>query len=641
MRCHLIIYGQLIMHIYQARLLLVVFLILLPFANGSIAAQSNEGKTALRNVMKGHGSPYLRLHQNDPVAWQSWGADVTQRARTENKMMFISIGYFSCHWCHVMQRESFSDQAVAKTLNEHFIPVKVDRELNPALDAYLIEFVQRTRGTAGWPLNVIVSSEGYPIIGITYLPKDRFSKMLAQVTNLWGENQDFIKQTARQAAEQLRTEKTLKRAELKKGMEKRYSASFAQQTMGIVDELSGGFGDQSKFPMAPQLDGLLSVYERQPSESIGQFIQLTLDQMATQGLRDHIGGGFYRYTVDPTWQTPHFEKMLYDNASLSLVYMRAGKLFNRRDYQAVARETLNFLIREFKTSEGALIASLSAVDDKDVEGGYYLWEETTLKGLLNEAEYDVVHALWGMENKPSFEAGYLPKQTNSPDAVADKLGISVDQVMQTLGQAQQKLLEVRKNRVVPRDTKQLAAWNGLALQAFVEGARQENSDKFKDAAKGIRDYLVNVLWDGKILRRAVSNSDSLGKETLEDYVFSANALWQWYQLTGNKKDLQLVNQWVSIAWQRFYDNTGWRLSDESLLPQNFGEDIVKDAPLPSPSAVLVQLSIELIRQNKSAFKQSKQLEAKVQDALSIGFDKLDSNPFYYTSQIEALASYFK
>lgn len=629
------------MHFYQTKLLLIAFLTILPVLNSSIAAQNNDGKTPLRNVMKGHGSPYLRLHQNDPVAWQSWGAEVTRRAKVENKMIFISIGYFSCHWCHVMQRESFSDQAVAKALNKHFIPVKVDRELNPALDAYLIEFVQRTRGTAGWPLNVIVSSEGYPIIGITYLPKDRFRKMLAQVTKLWGENQDFIKQTARQAAEQLRTEKTLKRVDLKRGMEKRYSASFAQQAIGIIDELSGGFGDQSKFPMAPQLDGLLSVYERMPNESIGEYIQLTLDQMATQGLRDHIGGGFFRYTVDPTWQTPHFEKMLYDNASLSLIYMRAAQLFNRRDYAAVARETLNFLNREFKTRDGALIASLSAVDDKDVEGGYYLWEETTLRGLLNEAEYDVVHLLWGMENKASFEAGYLPKQTNSPDAVADNLGIPVDQVMQTLAKAQQKLFKVRKSRVVPRDTKQLAAWNGLALQAFVAGARQEKGSKFKDAAKDIRDYLVNVLWDGKILRRAINNKGSLGKETLEDYVFSAQGLWQWYQLTGDKKDLQLVEQWVTIAWQRFYDNTGWRLSDGSLLPQNFGEDIIKDAPLPSPSAALVQLSIELIRQNKSSFKQSKQLDAQVQDALSIGFDKLDSNPFYYTSQIEALVSYFK
>lgn len=629
------------MHFYQTKLLLIAFLTILPVLNSSIAAQNNDGKTPLRNLMKGHGSPYLRLHQNDPVAWQSWGAEVTRRAKVENKMIFISIGYFSCHWCHVMQRESFSDQAVAKALNKHFIPVKVDRELNPALDAYLIEFVQRTRGTAGWPLNVIVSSEGYPIIGITYLPKDRFRKMLAQVTKLWGENQDFIKQTARQAAEQLRTEKTLKRVDLKRGMEKRYSASFAQQAIGIIDELSGGFGDQSKFPMAPQLDGLLSVYERMPNESIGEYIQLTLDQMATQGLRDHIGGGFFRYTVDPTWQTPHFEKMLYDNASLSLIYMRAAQLFNRRDYAAVARETLNFLNREFKTRDGALIASLSAVDDKDVEGGYYLWEETTLRGLLNEAEYDVVHLLWGMENKASFEAGYLPKQTNSPDAVADNLGIPVDQVMQTLAKAQQKLFKVRKSRVVPRDTKQLAAWNGLALQAFVAGARQEKGSKFKDAAKDIRDYLVNVLWDGKILRRAINNKGSLGKETLEDYVFSAQGLWQWYQLTGDKKDLQLVEQWVTIAWQRFYDNTGWRLSDGSLLPQNFGEDIIKDAPLPSPSAALVQLSIELIRQNKSSFKQSKQLDAQVQDALSIGFDKLDSNPFYYTSQIEALVSYFK
>lgn len=626
-------------------------LILLLFWTGDVlstdsrvSAKNGDAITrlgTLRNEMKGHGSPYLQLHQNDPVAWQEWGPKVMQRAKAENKMMFISIGYFSCHWCHVMQRESFSDSAIAKKLNEHFIPVKVDRELNPALDAYLIEFVQRTRGSAGWPLNVIVSSEGYPIIGITYLPRDRLSQMLTQVTELWGENQDFIKQTARQAAEQLHQEKKLKHAELKKGLEIRYANSFAQQSMDNVDELSGGFGDQSKFPMVPQLNGLLSVYERQPDDSISHFLQLTLNQMATQGLRDHIGGGFFRYTVDPTWQTPHFEKMLYDNASLSLLYMRAAKIFNRRDYLAVARETLNFLEREFKTGDGAFIASLSAVDDKNVEGGYYLWEDTTLKGLLTDTEYDVVYQLWKMEDKAAFEAGYLPRQAKSPDAVANSLGISVEQVMKTLGGAQQKLFKVRKNRNVPRDTKQLAAWNGLALQAFVKGSDMEDGDKYKSTARGVRDYLVNVLWDGKTLRRAVAGKGELGKESLEDYVFAAQGLWQWYLLAGNQKDFQLVTQWVSIAWQRFYDNTGWHLSDNALLPQNFGEDIVKDAPLPSASAALIQLSIDLIKHKELSAKQRNQLRARVKDALSIGFDKLDSNPFYFTSQIEALGHYFR
>jgi len=616
------------------------------FLSASSAATAKNGESldrrgSLTNVMKEHASPYLRLHQNDPVAWQEWSPDVPWRARAENKMMFISIGYFSCHWCHVMQRESFSDPAIARILNEHFIPVKVDRELNPALDAYLIEFVQRTRGSAGWPLNVVVSSEGYPIIGITYLPKDRLSQMLAQVSQLWKENQSFVRQTARQAAEQLHQEKKLKRVDLKKGLEVRYANSFKQQSMSIADELSGGFGDQSKFPMVPQLNGLLSVYEREADESVGHFIQLTLDQMATQGLRDHIGGGFFRYTVDPSWQTPHFEKMLYDNASLALLYMRAGKVFNRKDYLAVARETLNFLDREFKTGDGAFIASLSAVDDKNVEGGYYLWEELTLKGLLTESEYDVVYQLWKMEDKSSFEAGYLPRQASSPDMVAGKLGINVDQVMKTLGSAQLKLFKVRAKRVVPRDTKQLAAWNGLALQAFIKGAELENSDRYKNIAKGVRDYLVHVLWDGKVLRRAISDKGGLGKEALEDYAFAAQGLWHWYLLTGNSSDLQLVKQWVDIAWKRFYDNTGWHLSDEALLPQNFGEDIIKDAPLPSASAALLQLTHALQQHDSQKSEKIGGLDSRLRDALSIGFDKLDSNPFYYASQIDALYAFFK
>jgi hypothetical protein len=333
--------------------------------------------------------------------------------------------------------------------------------------------------------------------------------------------------------------------------------------------------------------------------------------------------------------------MLYDNAGLSLLYMKAAKILKRKDYEAVARETLNFMARELKTKDGALISSLSAVDDKNVEGGYYLWEEATLKGLLTEQEYDIVYQLWNMETKSAFEAGYLPRQVNSPDSVAARLGLSVDKVMQVLGNAQTKLLKVRKNRTVPRDTKQLAAWNGLALQAFVQGSQIERGEKFKAIAQGIRDYIVDVLWDGKTLRRAITEKGSMGNETLEDYTYAAQGLWQWYQLTGNKKDLELAKQWVDIAWQRFYDNTGWHLSDTSLLPQNFGEAIIKDAPLPSPSAALIQLSLQFIKHDKPSSKQAQLLKTKVQESLSIGFDNIDAGPFYYPSQIEGLVGYFQ
>jgi len=587
----------------------------------------------LGNTLRGHGSPYLRLHEKDPVAWQQWGPHSVALAKQNNKMMFVSIGYFSCHWCHVMQRESFRDESIAELLNNNFIPVKVDRELDPGLDAYLIDFVQRTRGSAGWPLNVIITPEGYPIVGITYLPKAEFSTVLRQMTQLWQTDPLALKQLALQAAEQIRSDKPLQTFALTKNTGSELAARFLQEAMAIADELSGGFGDKSKFPMTPQLNVLLNEYERKPAPNLKAFLELTLDHMATQGLRDHIGGGFYRYTINPTWETPHFEKMLYDNAQLALLYIRAAPLLNRADYAGVGRETLNFMLRELKTVDGAFISSLSAVDNANVEGGYYLWQEAMLKKLLSQPEYDTVYWLWNMSSKPELEAGYLPRHAVPPDEVAKKLNRPIDEVLQLIASAQWKLHQARQQRSIPRDDKQLAGWNGLALQALVAGARQEPSAKYKEAAGQLRDYLVRVLWDGDKLLRA-KKQVSLGDGTLEDYAFAAMGLWQWYLLSGDEKDLQLVKRWVDLAWQLFYDKNGWRLTSRSLLPLSYGEPVIRDAPLPSASSVLIDLSLQLAQRDNN-----KLLQAKAAEALSIGHAQLTQSPFNYPSQIDLLVRY--
>jgi uncharacterized protein YyaL (SSP411 family) len=594
-----------------------------------------SGDSQLGNTMQGHGSPYLRLHENDPVAWQQWGPKTVELAKQKNKMLFVSIGYFSCHWCHVMQRESFSDQSIARLLNGNFIPVKVDRELNPALDAYLIDFVQRTRGSAGWPLNVIITPDGYPIVGITYLPKAQFSTVLQQMMQLWQTDPAALQQLARQAAAQLREGKQLTSSELSNSKSKQLAAQFVDQSMGIADDMSGGFGEKSKFPMTPQLNLLLSEYERSPQPALKAFLEITLDHMATQGLRDHIGGGFYRYTIDPTWQTPHFEKMLYDNAQLALLYMRAAKTLQRADYAGIGRETLNFMLRELQGPDGAFISSLSAVDTANIEGGYYLWQEDQLKALLTEQEFEAVALLWNMSSKPELEAGYLPRHVKSPDQVAKLLGRKDDEVLQLIASAQWKLFQARQQRSIPRDDKQLAAWNGLALQALVAGARQEQNAKYKEAARQLRDYLVQVLWDGEKLLRARMQEEALAEGTLEDYAFTALGLWEWYQFTGDDKDRQLVKRWVTLAWQHFYDATGWRLTSQSLLPQDYGEAIIKDAPLPSASATLIDLSLRLAQREND-----KVLRGKATAALRIGYEQLTESPFTYPSQIALLVDYF-
>jgi len=587
---------------------------------------------ALANALRKHDSPYLAMHGDDPVAWHTWSAEVLARAKKENKLLFVSIGYFACHWCHVMQRETYRDPQVAKLLNEHFISVKVDRELNPALDARLIAFVQRTRGVAGWPLNVFLTPEGHPLVGLTYAPKERFLTLLADLQQQWRQAPLYLAQTAAKAAATMSGEHARPDPALKAGDGQRYETVLVQQALQLGDEMAGGFGEQSKFPMVPQLDALLSVYAHNAMPSLKNFLTLTLDSMATQGMRDHLSGGFFRYTSDPGWQTPHFEKMLYDNALLAGLYLRAATIFKRVDYADIARDTLDFMLDNMRGSQGALVASFSAVDADDVEGGYYLWESETLLDILTRDEYRLMKTLWGLEGYADFSAGYLPRVQMSLDAAASQLQINKGLAQKHYSSAREKLLRVRARRHLPVDDKRLAAWNGLALTALAEAARLPSGKKYRDAAKGVRDYLLNTLWDGQRLLRAKGKRGELGQAGLEDYAFAAQGLLAWAELTNHDDDFQLVARWVNDAWQRFYSDTGWLLSDQTLLPSGFGVAILDESPLPSPSSTLLRVSLHVAQRNGD-----KMLLARAKQALVAGHTQLQQAAFDYPSQVTLLA----
>ena len=590
------------------------------------------------NQLGGHDSPYLAMHGDDPVDWQSWTADALAQAKKENKLVFVSIGYFSCHWCHVMQRESYRNEKIAKQLNDNFISVKVDRELNPALDAYLIDFVTRTRGSAGWPLNVFLTPEGHPLVGLTYLPAERFMALLQDLQSKWAQSPSYYKQAAARAAQDMAGLAAKPELPISKKEAQQYEAVLVSQAFRLTDEMSGGFGQQTKFPMVPQMDGLLSAYERNQNARLKKLLVITLDSMASQGMRDHLGGGFYRYTVDPGWQTPHFEKMLYDNALLAHLYLRASKIFNRPDYELVARETLDFMVSEMTGSSGAMIASFSAVDDANVEGGYYLWENETLSKILNTNELMLLEHMWGLRGQSDFEAGHLPRVQATVSEAANSLKLGDGEAQQLFSSARIKLLKARERRKLPVDGKYLAAWNGLALVALTEGAKLEGGEKYKIAAKQIRDYFVNILWDGKRLWRAKGKSGELGQAGLEDYAFGAQGLLAWAMLmkdTPEGGDYKLAKRWVDDAWKRFHDKTGWRLSDQTLLPTGYGVPIMDESPLPSPSGVLLRVSDVLAKQTND-----KSLKGKVQDGMNAGHSQLKQAAFDYPTQVSVIADYF-
>jgi uncharacterized protein YyaL (SSP411 family) len=587
-----------------------------------------------QNELKNHPSPYLAMHGEDPVHWQLWSKDVFVRAQRENKLVYVSVGYFACHWCHVMQRESYRNPDIARILNARFIPVKVDRELQPALDARLIDFVERTQGYSGWPLNVFITPQGFPLLGIVYLPPSEFESVLLKLDTHWKEDSAALKSMAEDAARVPEPAEHNQGPELSPGVAKRYQAAFVRQALGMADELEGGFGQPSKFPSAPQLMTLLDIYQSDPDPRLGAFIRLTLDRMATQGLRDQIRGGFFRYVVDPGWQTPHFEKMLYDNALLAEVYMTAAVVFGDESYDQVALDTLEFMLREMASEQGPFVASLSAVDNQGVEGGFYLWDGETLQHVLSKDELRVVRTAWGTASPSPLPDGYLPVSKVRPAETAQALGLSKGKVLSLLESAKSKLRQEQKKRSLPRDHKLLAGWNGLALRALSIAARKSLSERevFQSTARRIRDYVTEELWDGKRLLRARSAGQSFGDASLEDYAYVSSGLYAWAQNTGRDEDYATARAIVDQAWERFYSAAGWRLAEETLIALGASEAMIADGPMPSPSAVLVSVSLQLARHDKN-----ENLRKRALSALNVGHQTLASEPFWHATQVRAIS----
>ncbi len=539
------------------------------------------------NDLKDHSSPYLALHGNDPVNWMEWGKPALEKARKENKLLFISIGYFSCHWCHVMQRESYSDKGIAKKLNKNYISVKVDRELNPVLDKQLIEFVQITNGTAGWPLNVFVTPEGHPLVGATYMPRNQFSSVLGQLDQKWKKEQVSLKAQALDMSKTLSTMLN-KQERITKGKTlQQLQKSYVATAMQYADKMQGGFGEQRKFPQIPQLLALLKLNAKyNKDKEVDDFIQLTLKQMASKGLHDELGGGFYRYTTDPDWETPHFEKMIYTNAMMPLLYFKAYEQYGNENYKIVALETLGFLNNSLRGASNAFIASLSAVDNNNEEGGFYLWTQTELKKVLNKGELKLANHYWNLNRSNELPAGNLPRQAMTLKELTKVLGNKPEATQKLLTSVKKKLKDYReKTRTLPRDTKLLAGMNGLVLSAFAKGI--EYNPDLKSTGSKLSQFLMN-LWDGKTLRRSAADSKS---GTLYDYAAVSLGLIEWGRTTKDDRASKLGQAIANTAWNTFHTKRNWIEDPDNLLPSQVIQAHIADSSLISAEALLLKASI--------------------------------------------------
>lgn len=530
------------------------------------ASNSKISSITSTNILQNNSSPYLAMHGNDPVEWQLWNKDILITAQKENKLVFISSGYFSCHWCHVMQDENYQNPETATYLNKHFISVKIDRELNPELDKTLIEFAQKSTGQAGWPQHVILTPSGYPFASFIYLPNKELQKTLQRIVGLWATRPAEIEILAQQFTKSEASTHKLHNTKLTLTPEQ-FTQRLLEQVNQTKDDLSGGLKSTSKFPKAPLLNTILSIDDL--PEEIEEWLILTLDQMQSEHLFDHIHGGFYRYTVDPEWQIPHFEKMAYNNALLIQTYLSAGVRWKRQDYIDTAKMTLNYLQTHLYNPQTQLyLGSQSAIDKKNHEGGNYLWNKLQLQAKLTDSEYSLIHQAWLLNSTPPYAFGWHP----SP-VIPENTWQKIRQKLQT------------PPTEIPTDTKGILGWNGLVLSALSQAYQTFKTENYLTQAKQLASKLSRNIQLKNAPRAIVENNQPMGEANIQDYAFIKKGLQDYQDAT---KDSQFETSLIFIKQklvQDFYGSTGWRYGATPILPQQKGEWLMEDGPIPSPAAL--------------------------------------------------------
>ena len=482
-------------------------------------------------------SPYLLQHAHNPVDWYPWGEEALERAKKEDRPILLSIGYSACHWCHVMERESFENEEIARLMNENFVCIKVDREERPDLDEiYMSATLAINRGQGGWPMTVFLTPDQEPFFAGTYFPpvdhygRPGFSSVLTKIKELWGEDRAKLMKEGKELVGHLQRQSTVIPALL---IGEKEIGEAASQLLLEFDSAHGGFGRAPKFPPSTALSLLLRVYRRSGDESLLKVVRVTLDAMARGGLYDQMGGGFSRYSTDNRWLVPHFEKMLYDNALLTRIYLEAFQVTGEPFYEQVARETLEYVLREMRGPEGGFYSSTDA-DSEGEEGKFFVWTPAEIRSILDGKEAVNFCAYYDITEGGNWEGKNIPNTPRTLEQVGDQLGIGPDALWMSLESARRKVYDARKKRVHPGlDDKILTAWNGLMIGAMAEGGRVLNDPRYRKAAERAADFILKRLKtdDGRLLRTYRCGKAHI-QGLLEDHAYLCEGLVDLYESGG-------------------------------------------------------------------------------------------------------------
>ncbi|HSA94617.1 MAG TPA: thioredoxin domain-containing protein, partial [Acidobacteriota bacterium] len=555
-----------------------------------------DGKPANRLLRE--KSPYLRQHAYNPVDWYPWGEEAFERARREDKPVFLSIGYSTCHWCHVMERESFDDEEAARLLNEAFVCVKVDREERPDLDRYYMAAGQMLAGAGGWPLTIVMTPDKRPFFAGTYVPKDRrwgrpgLTELVPRISEAWRTRREELLRSAGRVTD------LLVKAERgpESGTKREISPSILDRAFrefeADFDERHGGFGGAPKFPVPHNLAFLLRYWKRTGNERALAMVEKTLERMRLGGLWDHLGGGFHRYSTDDRWLVPHFEKMLYDQALLAEAYAEAYAATGKDDFRRSAAATLDYVRRDLGAPEGGFYTAEDA-DSEGEEGRFYMWTKAEVGRALGPDEASLAIRLFDVGDAPSVL--HLEK---SPAEVAAELGIGPDRLPARLESVRRKLLNARAKRPRPfKDTKVLTDWNGLAIGALAKAARLTGEMRFVEAAEKAARFVLDRMRapDGR-LRHMFMEGEASIPAYLDDYAFLIRGLVEVYETGFDPHYLEGARDLVRIAAADFGDAEGGgflTVAGTTELPVRSKE--VYDGAVPSGNSVMLMNLLRLSR----------------------------------------------